>query len=272
MKKKIVTTTSVFQPGYPGEKAIDRLTALGFEALDMALDYCDEMPEFLGEDYLNWADGLRKRAEAAGVCYTHAHAPGAAENNPHIARSLEIAGALGARYIVLHPVCKDGEDIIEDAQSFIRRNADAVRPWLDKAKECGVVILSENLLWGASKDPRVIAELVREVNSDWFGWCYDTGHANCFGYSPEILQECSVAPLSLHMQDNHGGFDDEHLIPGDGTVEWDALIRALKAVEYTGDCVLEAHHQSLEAPDEEREAILSRLLEAAKVLREKMED
>jgi len=270
MKKRIVTTTSVFQEGYPGEKAIDRLAALGFEALDMALDYCEEMPEFLGDGYLKWAADLRARAEAAGVRYTHAHAPGAAENNPHIARSLEIAGALGAKYIVLHPVCRDGEAVIDDAEAFIRRNADAVRPWLDKAKECGVVILSENLLWGASRDPRIIARLVREVDSEWFGWCYDTGHANCFGLRPEILEECVVAPLSLHLQDNHGEFDDEHLIPGDGTIDWDALVRSLKAVGYAGDCVLEAHHQSLEAPDEEREEILARLLEVARVLREKM--
>ena len=272
MQKRIVTTTSVFQPGYPGEAAAERLAALGFEALDLALDYCDEMPEFLGDGYLDWAKGLRARAEALGVSYTHSHAPGAALNNPHIARSLEITGALGAKYMVLHPVWRDESGaVIEDAEEFIRVNAEAVRPWLDKARECGVVILTENLLWGASADPRVIASLVHAVNSDRFGWCYDAGHANCFGYSPEILKECCEAPLSLHIQDNHGGGADEHLIPGDGTVNWDVFVEALRAVGYGGDCVLEAHHQSLEAPDEEREAILARLLSAARELRGKME-
>ena len=41
-KTRIVTTTAVFQPGYPGEDAADRLARLGFEALDMALDALDE--------------------------------------------------------------------------------------------------------------------------------------------------------------------------------------------------------------------------------------
>jgi hypothetical protein len=41
-------------------------------------------------------------------------------------------------------------------------------------------------------------------------------------------------------------------------------------VGYQGDCVLEAHHQSLEAPDPERDRILSRLLEISFGLREKM--
>ena len=189
-----------------------------------------------------------------------------------IGRSLETAGALGAGYMVLHPVWRENGVIIEDEDRFIRVNAEAVKPWLGKARDCGVVILSENLLWGASKDPRIIARLTEAADSPWFGWCYDTGHANCFGFRPEILRECAAVPLSLHMQDNRGTGGDDHWIPGDGTVDWDALIRTLKAAGYAGDCVLEAHHQSLEAPDEERDGILIRLLAKAKELRAAMEE
>ena len=160
---------------------------------------------------------------------------------------------------------------LEDAETFIRKNVSALEPWLETAERAGVVILSENLLWGASKDPRNIASLVREVNSPYFGWCFDTGHANCFGIRPEILAECAVVPQSLHMQDNQGDGWDAHLIPGEGTIDWDALIRTLREIGYAGDCVLEAHHQSLDAPDHARDAILTRLLAAARILREKME-
>ena len=112
---------------------------------------------------------------------------------------------------------------------------------------------------------------MREVNSPYFGWCFDTGHANCFGIRPEILAECAVVPQSLHMQDNQGDGWDAHLIPGEGTIDWDALIRTLREIGYAGDCVLEAHHQSLDVPDHARDAILTRLLAAARILREKME-
>ena len=54
-------------------------------------------------------------------------------------------------------------------------------------------------------------------------------------------------------------------------MDWDALTETLKQIGYSGDCVLEAHHQSLTAPDSERDAILTRLLNRARVLREKME-
>ncbi|MCR4907161.1 MAG: sugar phosphate isomerase/epimerase [Clostridiales bacterium] len=269
-QRRIVTTTAVFQPGYPGEDAADRLARLGFEALDMALDYwTGEGSPFLGEGYRAWATGLRERAARNGVPYTHSHAPGEAGNSPLIGRSIETAGLLGAGYMVLHPVWRENGAVIEDGETFIRKNAEAVKPWLGQAEEAGVVILSENLLWGASRDPRIIAALVREVNSPCFGWCFDTGHANCFGYRPSVLRECETAPLSLHLQDNHGT-GDEHLIPGDGTIDWDAMMRELTACGYAGDCVLEAHHQSLDAPDGERDAILGRLLEKARELRAKM--
>ena len=269
---KIVTTTCVFESGYPADKAARRLAALGFEALDMGLDYCvyADSP-FLSDGYREWADMLRKTASDAGITYTHSHAPAEAGSDPIIGRSLEVAARLGARYMVLHPVWH-GEDgaITEDEDEFIRRNVAAVKPWLGKAHDCGVIILSENLLWGASKDPHVICRLVCETGSPYFGWCYDTGHANCFGFKPDVLGQCSAVPLSLHVQDNYGDTRDMHLIPGDGTVDWDLFAKTLREVGYAGELVLEAHHQSLEAKDEERDVTLSRLLSKARELRGKL--
>lgn len=272
MSRHIVTTTSVFEPGYPAEAATDRLKRLGFDAQDMALDFWQDAPDspFLSDDYIKWALALRRHAEKIGIPYTHSHAPAEAGNHPIIERALKAASALGAKYMVLHPVCGRNGVYFDDADVFIKTNTLAITPWLGKARECKVVILSENLLWGPSRDPRVIAELVSRVGSEWFGWCYDTGHANCFGFHPEVLKECSVAPASLHIQDNHGDSRDEHLIPGDGTVDWDALTDTLNQIGYSGDCVLEAHNQSLHAEDRERDAILTRLLEKARILRDRM--
>ena len=271
MKPRIVTTTDVFEDGYPAEQAAARLARLGYEGIDMGFDYWvfDGSP-FLGNDYLDWAGRLKASAEEAGISYTHAHAPGEADDDEWLSRSIEAASVLGARYLVVHPIWEDDNGhIINNKLKFIKVNAAAIRKWLPKAQECGVVLLSENILWGASSDPRIIAELVKKVDSEWFGWCYDTGHAYSSGYKEDILEKCSVAPLSLHIQDNHGN-GDEHLIPGDGTIDWDVFLASLKRVGYLGDCVMEAHHQSLEAPDAERDAILSRLLEKSREIRSVM--
>ena len=270
VKPRIVTTTDVFEDGYPAEKAIDRLARLGYEGIDMGLDYWTfEGSPFREDNYLEWGQSLRARADEKGIPYTHAHAPGVAADDYWMERSIEMAAVLGAEYLVAHPVYVVDGRFLDDDQEFIDINAAAIRKWLPLAEERGVVLLSENLLWGSSKDPRVIANLVKEVDSPYFGWCFDVGHAWFSGYSPDIVEQCCVVPLSVHIQDNHGN-GDEHLIPGDGTIDFDVFISALKAVGYHGDCVLEAHHQSLEAPDEERDGILARLHDVAQGLRDKM--
>ncbi|MBR4726879.1 MAG: TIM barrel protein [Clostridia bacterium] len=270
MKPRIVTTTDVFEEGYDAATAVDRLAALGYDGIDMGFDYWvfDGSP-FLADDYLDWAKGLKARADAAGIVYTHAHAPGEADSE-YLGRSIEATAALGARYLVVHPIFRDSAgNEIKSKAAFIRTNAKAIKKWLPKAQECGVVLLSENILWGASSDPRIIAELVEAVDSDWFGWCFDVGHAWCCGYAPDVLKACAVAPMSLHIQDNDGS-GDQHLIPGDGTIDWTLFTKTLREIGYLGDCVMEAHHQSLEAPDAERDAILARLLETAQTIRADM--
>ena len=268
MKPRIVTTTDVFEDGYPAEQAANRLAAIGYEGVDMGFDYWTfNGSPFLADDYLDWARGLKENAAAAGIPYTHAHAPGEADDDAWLERSLEAAAAIGARYLVVHPIWQEANGkTINSKLRFLQVNAAAIRKWLPRAEALGVVLLSENILWGASADPRMIAELVKLVDSDWFGWCFDVGHAWCSGYTPDILKQCAVVPLSLHIQDNDGS-GDGHLIPGDGTIDWELFLRTLREIGYLGDCVMEAHHQSLEAPDGERDAILRRLLDTAKDLR-----
>ena len=56
------------------------------------------------------------------------------------------------------------------------------------------------------------------------------------------------------------GYGDEHLLPGDGNIDWKEFLRVLHEIGYEGELVLEAHHQSYDAPDEEKDGILKELL------------
>lgn len=271
---KIVTTTSVFPPAYPADVALERLVAVGYRNLDLALDYCAvEGHPFLGASWQEWAEDLRRRADALGVHYTHAHAAGdALDRGIAMLRAFEVCRILGIAYLVVHPIFSmDGKNI-EDDELFIRVNADAYRGLLPYAEAAGVTVLTENLLRGSSISPRVIAKLVSAVGHPNFGWCFDTGHVNYRGDGIESLRDAEVVPLSLHIQDNHGpGSGDEHLLPGDGMIDWKCFLDLLVEVGYRGELVLEAHHQSIEAPDEERDAILADLLGRAEKMRAYLE-
>ena len=264
---KIINTTSVFPPCWDPVNVLTRHAAIGYDGLDMAFDYCVQEKDFpfMTEKYENWAYMLRDKAEQLGMAYTHSHAPfDASARGELVERSLRCASLLGVRYMVVHPIWQNADGILHDKETFLEVNAEAIRPLLESAEKHGVILLSENLLWGASIHAQTIAHLVEKVDSPWFGWCYDAGHAHAFHDSLESFRKVSRAPLSLHIQDNHGDGRDEHLLPGNGTLDWGNFLRSLKAAGYTGEFILEAHHQPLEAPDEERDAMLADLLERSK--------
>ena len=268
----IVTTTSVFPPCYSAENALTRLKNCGFTHLDLAFDYCVQDPSFpfMTDAWEDWAKCLSAFAEENGVRYTHAHANGnAACRSVPMVRSFKVCRILGIPYTVVHPLFRDADGkSIDSIDEFVTVNASAIKPLLEIAEENNVTILSENLLWGASIQPSAIDALVEAVNSPYFGWCYDTGHAHAFGIEADALIGLKHAPLSLHMQDNHGKGGDEHLLPGDGTLDWTQFLNVLVKIGYQGDLVLEAHHQSLDAKDEEREGILCELYRRTEQMRD----
>ncbi len=263
---KIVTTTSVFPIGSDQLHVLDRLARLGYATLDMAFDYCDTPGSpFLTNDYEDWAKRIKERADLLGVQYSHSHASfDACDRGDIIHRNFRCAQLLGIRYMVIHPVFKapDGR-IYENADEFLDINQTAFEPLVAKAAEYDLTLLSENLLWGASIQPALQSELVSRIGSAHFGWCFDTGHAHYSSLPQTSLLALKHPPLSLHVQDNHGEHD-EHLLPGDGTIDWKAFLHTLRRIGYCGDLVLEAHHQSIDAPDEKRDIILTELMSRAK--------
>ena len=268
----IVTTTSVFPYDYPCELALLRLKDAGFTHLDLAMDYCAENKEcdFRTDNWKEWAESLRELGEANGVVYTHGHAWGdASSRHPYTFRCIDVCRVLGIKYLVIHPIYKheDGSFIMDD-EEFVKVNANAIKPLVEYAEKQDVILLSENILWGSSIKATAISALVEAVESPYFGWCYDTGHANVHHISCRELLKCKIPPISLHIQDNHGTYADEHLLPGDGDIDWQEFLDVLKAIGYKGEMVMEAHHQSLEAADEDRDPILRDIFVRADKMRE----
>ncbi len=267
----IVTTTSVFPYDYPVEDALIRLSRVGFKYLDLAMDYCADNPNcaFSSDNWEAWAYNLRNLAEKEGVKYTHSHAwSDASSRHFKTFRCIDVCRVLGTEYTVIHPIYKheDGSFIYDD-EEFVKVNAEAIKPLLEYAVKNNVTILSENILWGSSIKATAISALVKEVNSKNFDWCYDTGHANAHDISCRELLKCETVPISLHIQDNNGQLRDDHLMPGDGNIDWKEFLDVLHEIGYKGEFVLEAHHQSLEAKDEDREAILSEIYSRAEKMR-----
>ena len=66
----------------------------------------------------------------------------------------------------------------------------------------------------------------------------DVGHAHMMGDLVDAIETCSGHLITTHLHDNRGSSDD-HLVPGEGAIDWDAALMALQKVGYDGAWMFE---------------------------------
>lgn len=111
------------------------------------------------------------------------------------------------------------------------------KPIMEKAAAIGVKIAIENIF---EDEPSNLHLLMKELYSEYFGLCFDTGHCNLFTKVPleEWMKSLKPYIYELHLHDNDKTFD-QHLPIGDGTFDFNKLFAELKG----NNCIytIEAH-------------------------------
>jgi len=105
------------------------------------------------------------------------------------------------------------------------------------ASPLGVRILVENLT-SEPTSPEHLINILEIGHLDRVGVTLDLGHAHLTVGVPQAIATLGKRIAAVHVHDNHG-LTDEHLWPGDGTIDWDAAIPALKALADPPAAVLE---------------------------------
>ncbi len=100
------------------------------------------------------------------------------------------------------------------------------------AHHAGVAICVENTT-SEMGDPSYLRAFVDETRLSGLRFNFDIGHAHLSDFPEGERIEKGFSPLSdlvssVHLHDNHGE-KDEHLPPYDGTINWPAAIKLLKA-------------------------------------------
>jgi sugar phosphate isomerase/epimerase len=98
--------------------------------------------------------------------------------------------------------------------------------FIRKAEALGTTIAIENIF---EDTPDNLALLMKELSSERFGICFDTGHMNIFSAVPlsEWLDAIGEYIVELHLHDNMGDLDS-HIPVGEGSFDFGALFGALK--------------------------------------------
>jgi len=182
----------------------------------------------------------------------------------HTKRALRLAGELGAKTMQTEPggPLTPGQSWLTAADTFYEE----LMPCLDVAAESGVTLLIE-------PEPGLLIEtfeqyldFVDRIDSPWIGLNFDIGHAYCVGEDPWLWVE-RMAPHTrhYHLEDIAVSRVHQHMVPGQGAIDFAATIAAIGRTGYDGWLTVELYPY-LDDPDAAgREALvfLSPLVENA---------
>ncbi len=71
------------------------------------------------------------------------------------------------------------------------------------------------------------------------GFCCDCGHHHCYDPQTDYLGQLGEKLMYTHLYDNHGQTRDKHLLPFDGSRDWEALAAGIGKTQYAGTLNLE---------------------------------
>lgn len=87
--------------------------------------------------------------------------------------------------------------------------------------------------------PDYVDFILSQCEDASLGLCYDSSHDFLKGMPPtDILRKWGHRLVTVHFSDNHCEQDD-HLLPGDGTIDWEAVTASFPTDTYTGPIMLE---------------------------------
>ena len=150
-----------------------------------------------------------------------------------IKRALETAEQIPFRNLVVHL----GERNDEWSPRSVEHALTALEHLGAFARPLGVRPLVENLL-SEPTTPEHLVEILASGHLDQIGVCLDLGHAHITVGVPAAIATLGARIVQVHAHDNHG-LKDEHLFPGDGTIDWPAAAAALNALAAPPAIVLE---------------------------------
>ncbi|OJU12414.1 MAG: hypothetical protein BGN88_04130 [Clostridiales bacterium 43-6] len=108
-----------------------------------------------------------------------------------------------------------------------------VKRLIDHAETQNINIAMENL-----NRPEYLDYIFEQIDSEKLGFCFDSGHENCFTPDRNYLAQYGHKLMALHLHDNNGE-RDLHLLPFDGTTDWNRVAHNLTRSGYNGALSLE---------------------------------
>jgi len=183
------------------------------------------------------------RAGAPAVNVLHPEKSRRIDAMDEMKRALESAERIPFRHLVVH--------LGERFDTWSPRSIEYAQTALEHlgafAQPLGVRIQVENLL-SEPTTPEHLMMILEMGHLTQTGICLDLGHAHITVGVDSAIATMGNRITQVHVHDNQG-LKDDHLWPGDGSIDWTAAVQGLKSLKEPPAIVLEISQNLGEPPD-----------------------
>lgn len=294
MYHPISTSMASFCRGRLPEEAMALVAAAGYDGLDFPLSVYSshEGDPLFRDDWRQWLDRAVRASERLHLPVVQAHAPWEqriADLNRYEApwsiyeRVMEACAVLGCKQLIFHPLRQlDRVDSLAMRGRIHDYNVRWFHDLLLWADRFDIIINLENTFDshhvqkpGDLPYPYTTAEdmlaLQRDIGSRRVMLCLDTGHANIEAQDvPAMIRAFRGELATVHLNDNYGRigpiYEDLHLFPGSGRLEWQPIFAALRGIGFNGAYNIEPIAELKRQTDDLRQIALRAAADTLRIL------
>ncbi len=270
---------------FPFDEAAERISALGYEGLELMADVPHAWPAGLLEGPKR---AILEAMRGNGLEFSNVNAfmmnaiadhrqpywyPSFIEPDEgyrrvridHTRRALSLCAELGAPHITTEP----GGPIApgQSRESAMDMFVEALKPLADHANDLGVLLLVEPEPGLLIETTEEYLELADRLNAPSIGLNFDVGHAFCMSEDlPAQIAKLAQHTKHYHLEDIAATRVHHHLVPGTGAIDFAEVFEAIQKTGYDGWLTVELY-PFVEDPDaaarEAREVLLPLLVAPA---------
>ena len=119
------------------------------------------------------------------------------------------------------------------APNYNEIGLERIREIVNYAKELDIKVAFEN-----TKIKGYLEYVIENIKDDNVGICFDAGHYHVHFDDEFNFELFKNRIFAVHLHDNDKS-DDLHLLPFDGTIDWEYVINKLKECNYNGPITME---------------------------------
>ncbi|MFL5243370.1 MAG: sugar phosphate isomerase/epimerase family protein [Gemmataceae bacterium] len=158
----------------------------------------------------------------------------------HTKRALTLARELGAKCITTEPggPVESGGSWKAALSLFV----EGLKPVLEHAEKEGVLLLVEPEPGLLIETADQFEEFMGHVDSPAVGLNFDIGHAYCVGDEPApTIRRMAKYIRHFHLEDIAATRVHHHLVPGEGAIDFEATLDAIRDIGYAGWITIELY-------------------------------